>query len=149
MGARAKPKREYTDAERAEALAALASNGGNISRTAAQLKIPRMTLSTWAGKGDDVSDELAALKERAQGNLASALEGVAWRLVGVMPEKLEAASLRDVATALGITVDKIQLLRGEPTAITEEVSTARDTLDFKLSQLAARRGAESVPGKPH
>ncbi len=45
--------RQYTDAERADALAALQMNGGNIKLTCRELDIPRRTLKDWRTKALD------------------------------------------------------------------------------------------------
>jgi len=41
-------RHRYSDEERADALLALEANGGNLSRTARQMGIPRATLRLWA-----------------------------------------------------------------------------------------------------
>jgi hypothetical protein len=42
-------RRHYSDEDRAEALAVLDANAGNLKRTARDLGIPRATLQEWAG----------------------------------------------------------------------------------------------------
>ena len=42
-------RRSYSDAERAEALAVLDANAGNVERTARHLGLPRKTLEGWDG----------------------------------------------------------------------------------------------------
>jgi transposase-like protein len=37
----------YSDIDRANALATLAANGGNVQRTVAQIGVPEQTLRTW------------------------------------------------------------------------------------------------------
>ncbi len=41
-------KRRYSDQEKAEALAALDANGGNLLKTSEQIGIPRQTIQEWA-----------------------------------------------------------------------------------------------------
>lgn len=108
-------KRRYTDEERAAALAALAANGGNIEKTCRELDIPRMTLSSWA-KGQ-VHPEAHEYSLTKKGPLADHLEEVAWKLAGDL-NKCKEGNPQQVAIALGVVVDKMQLLRGKPTAIT-------------------------------
>ena len=113
-------KRSYSDADKAAALVALDANGGNLKRTAEQLGIPEPTLRQWS-KGRTNAD-VEAMREGAKVDLADRLE----RVVGVLlaaavdPDKVEGASLKDVMTGAGIAIDKMQLLRGEPTAINED-----------------------------
>jgi transposase-like protein len=42
------PKRRYSDDDRANAIAALAANGGFVKTTARQLGIPAKTLENWS-----------------------------------------------------------------------------------------------------
>jgi len=122
----------YTLEQKVLALAALAANAGNFARTARQLDIPRSSLQRWAAQqktaGADGQDRapktelpgrapgtpLAELIERAKGDLADRFEDIARRLLEALPGKLADASLRDIAVALGIAIDKMLLLRGQP-----------------------------------
>lgn len=137
--------REYAEEEKAQALAALAASGGEVSRTARQLGIPRRTLRGWAeaararesgeaeslpfdadevtedrltacptvcarGAGTGVGREAEA-RSLLNGALADELEAVARRLTVALHGKIEEATLQQTATALGIVVTKMQLLR--------------------------------------
>jgi hypothetical protein len=145
-------RRRYSDEERANALAALAANGGNVDRTARQLGIPAKTLENWA-KGDR-HPESAEMGERKSGSMADALEGVAWKLLDALPGKVEKASLSHTATAMGIAIDKCRLLRGEPTAINrQEMDDLSDAeLDERIRDLEAKlrdpAGREGGPAGP-
>lgn len=118
------PRRRYSDEDRANALAALAANEGNVNHTANQLGIPAKTLESWA-KGQR-HPEAAQLCEEKKPELADALEEVARKLADAMPGKVADAGLRDTAIALGIAVDKMRLLREAPTSITQTNGTAPD-----------------------
>lgn len=126
MPRKQKRRRRYSDQDRQEALAALAANGGNLDRTARQLGIPRATLQAWRdGARHPEAAESAAPKKAA---LADRLEELAHKLLDAAcePGRLAGASLQQVATSLGIALDKMRLLRGQPTQIGEQ--TGR--LDF-------------------
>ena len=105
---------EFTEDDKAAALAALAANAGNVSKTARDLGIPRTTLSRWSN-GERITDGVTAKAHVKKSALADELESLARILVGAMPEKVADATLQQSATALGITVDKMQVLRGEST----------------------------------
>lgn len=114
-----KEKRRYSDEDRSNALAALAANSGNISRTAEQLEIPAKTLENWA-KGIS-HPEAAKNGERKKQDLAVAFDEIAWRcLDNVTEEKLKKTGAVDLLKTAGIAVDKAQLLRGKPTQITSD-----------------------------
>jgi transposase-like protein len=120
-------RRQYSDAEKAAALAALDANGGNVARTARDLDIPRKTLAEWAADRHTHS-EVAELRQEKKRDLAQRLEEIAWELAEALPGKKELASLQHTATAMAIAIDKMQLLRGAPTSIT----------DISIEQLAER-----------
>lgn len=132
---KSKPKRRYTDDERAAALAALAANGGNVFRTAAQLGIPATTIKNWA-KGYR-HPEAAEMGEQKKGPMADALEAVAWKLLDSIPSKIAKATLAQVSTSMGISIDKARLLRGEPTNIEESRNDDR-LAEFRKRYLAAQ-----------
>ena len=109
-------RHRYSDDFRAEALAALAANGGNVKRTARQLGLPRKTLDGWAtGR---TPPPPAHLRHQKSERLAQALESVVRQLLeeASRPEATAAAPLKDLALALGIAVDKMLLLRADEAA---------------------------------
>jgi transposase-like protein len=128
----------HPDDRREEVLALLQANGGNVARTAREAGLPEQTIRNWRG--------LPPTEKGAQkrGSLAEKLEEIVWTAAGILPEKLKTAKASEVATAMGIAVDKMQLLRGEATHITEDVTHARKALHGRLGQLAARNGAGMV-----
>lgn len=115
-------KAQYSEDDKAAALAALAANGDNISRTARQLKIPAATLRKWrAGYVHPAVTQKCEVKKK---ELAEKLEEVAHALTGNLLTRAESelsvmVPMKDVATSLGIVVDKMQLLKGKPTTINE------------------------------
>ena len=130
------PARRYSDEERATALAALVANGGNVARTARQLAIPAETLRKWS-KGER-HPESTQMGEQKKGPLADAIEAVANQLLGDLSDeaKRSQASLKDIATAFGIAVDKMQLLRGRATSIQQHDLShlSDDELDRRIAE---------------
>ena len=123
----------YSDDDRANALAALAANGGNINRTARELGIPEKTLRNWANGTSH--PEAANLAEQKKQPLAALLEDVARKLAG----DLANGAAKDPAVALGIVIDKRQILLGQPTSITRSLSDAEraDRLRALVEQFRA------------
>lgn len=111
-------RRQYSDAEKAESLAALDANGGNVSKTARDLGLPRKTLAQWAADRH-IHQDVAELRQEKKIDLAARLEQIARQLAEAMPEKMATANLQQVATSMGIAIDKMQLLRGQPTNISD------------------------------
>src|SRR5687768_17475238 len=114
-------KRQYSDNEKGAALAALDANDGNVNRTARQLSIPRTTLLEWIA-ARHVSSDVSDIRHDKRKELSDRLEELAHTLVDILPAKLPAASVRDLAGALIVAVDKMQLLKGSPTSISKDVS---------------------------
>jgi transposase-like protein len=129
-----KLRREYTDAQKAEALAALDANGGNVKRTARELDIPEASLREWSkGRNSPPGADLCAQKKA---DLGEGLEALIGRLMGGLSEaKIAKAGLSEVGVVLGIAFDKLQLLRGQPTSITTNESLTTDQRLEKLTEL--------------
>ncbi len=107
-----KPKRnrEYTDAQKAAALAALDANQGNIKRTSAQCGIPRQTLQSWTNQ--DRKIEVEKLRVKKRGDLAEKMEFFLMAALEVLPARIKQASFRDLATGIGIVSDKLAYIKG-------------------------------------
>lgn len=147
MAGTKRERRRYSDEERAAALAALAANGGNVGRTARELGIAETTVRHWAT--GDRHPEAAQMGERKKQDMATALEGVAWKLLRSLPKKVAKAPLNQAATAMGIAIDKARLLRGEPTQIDEHrggVTLRIDRLTAAFAGVADRQGEGGAPG---
>jgi transposase-like protein len=141
-----RPRRSYSDVDRLAALAALDANGGIVKRTARQLGIPVKTLEGWAkGRHGAVTPEQRAA---ARKDLQTALEDFALRLVGMDPRSFEGLSFKDLCVGLGITIDKILLLRGLPTAISRTQTAAGPDLsrmnDAELTAYVEKLRAEAA-----
>jgi len=146
--AKRKPNyRSYGDQEKAEALACLESNGGNLQRTSRQLGIPRKTLEQWRN-GLHLHKGVAEISREKVGSLANAAEILAWRIVESLPEKIAEASLKNAATAFGIMIDKMLLLQGRATTITGQEKDSMDILT-QLYDLGRKYGIEVNNGSAH
>lgn len=111
-------RRQWTDEAKAEILAALDANQGNVKRTAKECGVAVSTLRGWA-KGRGANAGVAKLRPQKKGELADALEDIAWKIVELLPSKLEGAEMRELSTLLGVTLDKLLVLRGQPNNRTE------------------------------
>jgi transposase-like protein len=126
----------YTEAQRAEALAVLKSNNGNLSRTERETGIPKGTLLYWRNN----STYAAPIEMQTQKteSLRGELESVAYRLVRKLAERLNDtdAGVQQLATSLGIVIDKLQLLDGKPTERTAVVNESL-TDDERSARIAS------------
>lgn len=137
---------KYTDEQRAEALAALEANGGNLSATHRVTGYPISTIKRWR---DEPDPRLADLGNRKKADLSDKLEEIAYALADAIPGKIDAASLQTIAVSLGITIDKLRLLKGEATEVTEvRGSDARRELAERIARLTTPRPSETT-GAPN
>jgi len=135
----------YTDDQRANALAALAANGGKetpgaISLTARQLGMPDRTLRQWANA--ERRPQALALSEQRKGDLASAFEVIAWQILdSICPEDFKKEPLSRRMVAAAIAVDKMRLLREQATHLSGQTMDpeARDKRLLELLRAAAER----------
>lgn len=114
-------KRQYSDAEKAAALAFLDFNGGNVQKSAKALGIPHKTLDEWA-KGRNQVPEVADLRNEKKEAISDLIETAVREMVGASTGKLSEASFQQLWTGVGIGVDKMQLLKGEPTTINKTLT---------------------------
>jgi hypothetical protein len=129
-----------TDAK-AAALAALEANGHNYTRTAKDLRasgatVSATTLRRWhAEMGERKNAAVDGRMPAARATLTERLGAFVDAALTVAPDKLGDANLRDTMTAVGIAIDKLQLLEGKPTSIDE----VRDALsdDERAARVAA------------
>jgi hypothetical protein len=142
-----KARRSYSDEQKAEALAGLDANAGNVARTARQLGLPRKTLDQWA-KGR-AHPGVAKLRHQKKEELADHLEALAGRLLDAMPGKIAGASLIHLAVAVGILIDKMILLRetAKGPGLAKGKRLTPHQRDGILSGSAADRGLGG-PGAP-
>lgn len=131
----------YSDEQKAEALAALAANDGNVSKTAQQLGIGRTTLQQWKTRG--VPEVVTQLSHEKSGDLADRMEALAHALLGDLEDPARRiGKVNEVTTSIGIAIDKARLLRGESTSISEQRQDRR-TLYARITPDSRASGAQA------
>lgn len=116
----AKKHPQYDDEFRASAKVMLEAAGypgtpGALSKVAKHLKMQPRTLSRWFnGENNPPPGKLVSIKKK---DMADALEDIAWRLIHHVkdPEVIAEMTGQQGATSIGILIDKIRLLREQPT----------------------------------
>ena len=112
----------YTDEFRATSVIMLEMSGypdrpGSLMETAKYLKIPHATLSRWYnGKRNPPPPEMVQVKK---GEMIELLKNEIVSAIYEMVNARPFADYKELATAMGIMVDKMQLLEGEATSRTE------------------------------
>lgn len=121
-----KRSRIYTDVQKAGAVLMVEAAGypatpGAIERVARELKLPESTLKGWVKKGikygnADTAEEVEVLMVETRLELTDLLDKSLRGAISSLPDKLEGATYKETVIAIGIFVDKLQLLKGEPTS---------------------------------
>lgn len=114
-GGRKKRKpRQYSADDQAQALAALAANGGNICHTAIQINVSETTLRRWRDRSQQLEHPPTQTQQTQQTqqnrDLSAALEAIAWMLLDAMPERITEAPLNQLISSL-VAIDKMQLFQ--------------------------------------
>jgi transposase-like protein len=113
--------RKYSDAEKIEALEAVNLHGGNVQHAAKAMDIPERTLREWT-TGRCVTDEIfAAFASKKAGRMTSTLRALQSRLAEALFDegKIDSAQYKELVMGFGVVTDKLRLMDGQPTQITE------------------------------
>lgn len=130
-------RRRYTDDEKAAALVLLTLNQNldcPIAAASNALQIPDSTLDNWK-KGRGVNDAVIELGGEKKADLLELFEKAVTRGLEDILRDDKPATWRD-STGIATFTDKIFLLRGQPTAITENRSD--EALREQAEALVAR-----------
>ena len=129
IDSRPKPYRDYPAELKASVIQALQANGGNLVTTCNLFNIPRETVRYWW----ENSERFNEFRQLASANLADKLENIAHSYTDSLADhdKSEISAV-DKIRIVASAVDKMQLLRGQPTSITESVE--RNELTVILQQ---------------
>jgi hypothetical protein len=129
------PKAVHSDRQKAGVLLTLKTNRGSVKKTSRQTGIAERTIADWRD-GYGINDDVRQMVKEKSLILADELEAIAFMCVGVIPQKLETADLRDVVGAMSQSIDKSLLLRGQPTEIIR--NTTDEELRIKYNEVVDR-----------
>lgn len=115
---RKRRERNYSDKEKAAALVVLDFCEGNESEAARRTGIPTNTLRDW-NLGRNRNEHVTELREEKKADLADSLEKLAFDLIDKVKTSEKAGGVD-----LGIVIDKMLLLRGEPNSISRDATHA-------------------------
>jgi len=114
---------DYSDEDKASAVLMLEAAGypdrkGAMSQVVRELGVPESTLRSWAKNEHGAPP--AKVRDRKKGELIESLNEVATKLIEHLGDIADTGDVRETATAAGIVIDKLQLLRGDSTANTNQ-----------------------------
>jgi hypothetical protein len=134
---------DYSLDRKAEVLALLEANAGNVLQTAKETGIHHATIQYWVAN----SDRFAKIQQGKQIDLAEKLHNIAHQCADLLPSMLPSASVREIVGAMGQSIEKRQLIMGLPTSISAQVE--RDQLiDILQSALNAGLEGEAIDVTP-
>lgn len=82
--------------------------------------------------------EMEELREQKKGDLAAAFEDIAWKCVTRLTKSTVLEDCKDplkISSVAGTAVDKMRLMRGEATAITETRKERHQWAESKIQQI--------------
>ncbi len=138
---KSKSKTKYSDVQRGEVLAILDSNGGNQHLTAKQTNVPRSTIQQW--QSGLVSDDVPKIRQEKKAELSDLFENIARTHLGNAADesKIDKTSSKDSVLTAGIAVDKMLLLRGQPTSIVQTQQSKVEHYITITRKVAEKNGA--------
>lgn len=128
-------KRSYSDREKAEALAILDSNGGNLAKTSRESGIPQKTLSHWRD-GNGTTPDVANIRDEKKADLITLWQGIVEKALSMAPDKIHEAGFDSLIRAAGIGTDKIANLRESQEGGIDDLDDA-ETDELKPEQIEA------------
>lgn len=135
---RASTYRTYPAELKASIIAAIENNGYNVAATAKLFCLPEDTVRYWWHN----SERFREVQGTSVLGLADKLEVIAHTNAdSLAAHDLSLVPYSDKARALGVIIDKMQLLRGEPTSITTNIE--RQEITHILQQSLVEIGSES------
>jgi hypothetical protein len=116
-----KPKRQYSDEQKAAVLANLEANNGNVAKTARDAEIPGTTLDAWK-RGIGINDDVTNIRDVKKEDLKDLHKLIAVKSLGLLQNKLSDCSAQQLSTIAAISTDKMLVLSGEANSITQDVT---------------------------
>ena len=137
------PYQDYSLDRKAEVLAMVKANDGNVDRTALETGIPHQTIRYWLAN----SDRFSQIQTQKSVDLAQKLENQAHFYLDLAEGKAAGAPFNHLMTGAAIAIDKMQLLRGLPTSINAEVER-QELVVILQSALSAGLEGETIDVTP-
>jgi len=128
----------YTEQQRADTLIALEANDGNIKLTSEQTGIPRPTIYAWLSDNltlkSDHAIATAELMPATREAFKTRLTSLRDQVLGHLEEIFVDLTARESVVALGILIDKVELLEGNATSRTAVVGSG-ETIDEAITRI--------------
>ena len=130
----------YSPEKRAEVLVILESNNGNIEYTSEQTGVPRKTIYAWLEEKvtqKPIAIETEKLMPATREEFTKDLTSLRNKVLAHLEDTYLDLKPREAVVALGILIDKTELLSGNATSRTAIVEEGDDSIDSAVRELAA------------
>lgn len=122
LAVRSTQYRDYPEELKAAVISAIEANGGQIRPTAKLFNLPYDTVHYWWAH----SERFRQIQPASAQNLADKLENLANDTAdSLLQHDFSIVAARDKAAVMAVAIDKMQLLRGQPTEIVERVDSTK------------------------
>jgi hypothetical protein len=128
-------KKTYSDREKSATLITLVANNGDIKKTSEQTGVPARNLYRWKD-GLNINSDVRRMVAENRLDLANELEAIAFQCVGILPDKLQDASVKEIVGAMSQSIEKMLLLRGAPDV--PQIPQTQDDKERLVSELIER-----------
>ena len=115
-------RRTYSEDKMSQAISMVRS-GMSVKRVASALQLSRDTVTRWTTGGLPPyadADKVEGKSSAAQDRIGDMLEVMVPEMLESARQKVGSASFKDLLIGSGIGIEKLQLLRGQPTSRTEQ-----------------------------
>jgi transposase-like protein len=131
----------YTDEELARLYVTLASNEGNVKRTARDTGIPESTVRRWKTEWETNGPPAVEAVEQAVSTFTEDAERVRNKALKAIEEKIPGAKVGELTTLVGVLDDKITRARGLPTGRVEYAHALPPADEIREALTAIFQGA--------
>lgn len=138
-----RPKRQYTEVQKSIALTRLQDNGGNVSKTAAEMDIPRDTLRRWA-EGVGVSVAVVNMHQNTRGGRLAEWETIATMARAALKEKVPSADAWQLIQITGLAERTVSHLEESDAVPREAVESILENLERVGIELTNEDDREKV-----
>lgn len=132
-------RRHYSDNDRASALAVLAANNGNLTRTSRETGVPLTTLKAWS----DAPDRAAPSEVRSEKafDLMALFQAELAAVFDAMGRRRGQAHYSDLSRAAGIFTDKMMALGNNLPTQPVDITSGGKPIESTADALALLRAA--------
>jgi len=131
----------WSEATKAACIAAREA-GLTLDTIAETYGVPKTCVHDWTTH--PVPEDVVRKAELAKGELADKAERVAHLIIDAAPDKIGDAGLSQSMVSFGIAVDKMRVLREQPSSITEVRAETREEKVQQLRTLSEKHGLRLV-----